>query len=146
MYIYIWQHIIIYIYFSITHINIYIWGFVHCHVFMCLITRGYFTMNPGIKPLLRVVDQLSGVILQAVTMYKLVTLYAIWKFPEMGVQPNGWFIRENPIIMDDLGIPPICGNNHLGSCCSLKSLTNWQATEVSLLDAQKSDTSEPESQ
>ena len=25
-------------------------------------------------------------------------------FPKIGVPPNGWFIRENPIKMDDLGV------------------------------------------
>ena len=33
-------------------------------------------------------------------------LPTIWGFPEMKVPNNGWFIMENPIEMDDLGIPP----------------------------------------
>ena len=39
----------------------------------------------------------------------------IWVFPKIGVPQNGWFILENPIKLDGLGVPLFFGNIHIFS-------------------------------
>ena len=59
---------------------------------------------PRILPLYRL-NSIGMLIMVYCNPQKAGISYPIWVFPKIVVPQNGWFIMENPIKMDDLGVP-----------------------------------------
>ena len=57
--------------------------------------------------------------------------FCIWVFPKIGVPQNGWFTRENPIRIDDLGGTPVFGNTHIKESQADKFFFELPSTAIS---------------
>ena len=38
---------------------------------------------------------------------KTIVVYVSWRFPQMGVPQNEWFIKKKSLKLDDFGVPPL---------------------------------------
>ena len=90
-----WLYICIYIY-------IYVYIYIYIYIYICsYLTFMTFMIRVPPRQHQRRLDRRPGDPLRLFILRQAV----MWWFPKIGVPPNGWFIMEHPIKMDDLEVP-----------------------------------------
>ena len=70
-------------------------------------------------------------------LFNVYLFLSIWVFPKIGVPQNGWFMLENPIKMDDLGVPLFSETSIYHSVQCVRPLPRTDGLGLSDVDASR---------
>ena len=90
----------------------------YSHPFMLILFRSYISLKSiqhlAYFAIFSRLPHIQDQVIKCFYCYSETQKKPMWVFPKIGVPQNGWFIMENPIKMDDLGVKPtILGNTHV---------------------------------